>query len=102
MDAGMTMKVRKQKNAAFLALPLRLLIEFKLKIGSSLAVFKTPEGLLLRPVRRRYNFARPASKPPGVAPTKHIKSLEERLVAFDLERHGGEAMAVRPAGKEIL
>ena len=29
-------------------------------------------------------------------------TLEERLARFDPARHGGEAMAVQPVGKEIL
>ncbi len=29
-------------------------------------------------------------------------SLEERLARFDPKRHGGEAMAFEPVGKEVL
>ncbi|MBC5765756.1 AbrB/MazE/SpoVT family DNA-binding domain-containing protein [Ramlibacter albus] len=29
-------------------------------------------------------------------------TLEERLAHFDPKRHGGEAMALRPVGKEVL
>jgi antitoxin MazE len=29
-------------------------------------------------------------------------SLEQMLAAFDPKRHGGEAMALRPVGREVL
>ena len=29
-------------------------------------------------------------------------SLKEMLAAFDPKRHGGEAMALRPVGREVL
>ena len=29
-------------------------------------------------------------------------SLEDRLARFDPQRHGGEAMAFKPTGKEVL
>jgi antitoxin MazE len=29
-------------------------------------------------------------------------SLDEMLAAFDPKRHGGEAMALRPVGREVL
>lgn len=35
------------------------------------------------------------------AKQRHL-SLDERLARFDPRRHGGEAMAFRPAGKETL
>jgi antitoxin MazE len=38
-----------------------------------------------------------------VKPTGAPKlTLAQKLAAFDSTRHGGEAMAVRPAGKEVL
>jgi antitoxin component of MazEF toxin-antitoxin module len=103
MTTNKILKIQRQKNAAFLSLPIRLLIEFKLKIGSSLAVFQTPEGVLLRPVRRRYSFDRLTLKNGPDAPAvAHMKSLDERLAAFDPTLHGGEAMVARPIGREIL
>lgn len=37
-----------------------------------------------------------------VEPIKRRPSLEEMLASFDPKRHGGEAMALKPVGREIL
>lgn len=103
MTANKILKIQRQRNTAFLLLPIRLLIELKLKIGSSLAVFQTPEGILLRPVRWHRSFDQPVLRTGSHAPQiVDMKSLEAKLVAFDPMRHGGEAMAARPVGREIL
>lgn len=103
MATGKTLKIRKQRNAAVLPLPIRLLIELKLKIGSSLAVFQTPEGILLRPVRRRHSFDQLMLQTGAGAPAvADMKSLDAKLAAFDPKLHGGEVMAVRPVGREVL
>jgi antitoxin MazE len=39
----------------------------------------------------------------SIVPTgKREMTLSERLAAYDVEVHGGEAMATRPRGKEVM
>lgn len=102
MTTNKILKIQRQRNTAFLPLPMRLLIELKLRIGSSLAVFQTPKGIFLRPVRRHRSFDQPVRRHGPDAPMVDMKSLEAKLVAFDPTRHGGEAMVARPVGREIL
>ena len=57
MTAPKTVKIRKIGISAVLAFPTRLLFDLKLKIGSSLAVSQTSEGVLLKPVPRRFSVS---------------------------------------------
>lgn len=103
MTAPKTLKIRKIGNFAVLAFPFRLLLDLKLKIGSSLVVSQTPEGVLLKPVRRSYSFEQLMSQcDAGASASGDIKTLDAKLAAFDPKLHGGEVMAMRPVGREVL
>ena len=57
MSVAPILTIRKMGNTAGLALPVKLLREFKLSVGSTLTVSQTPEGLLLKPAQPRYTLA---------------------------------------------
>lgn len=64
---------------------------------------QTPEGVLLKPVKRGRGVepSRPQSNSCALTHAQ-TEALDKKLAAFDPMRHGGEVMAVRPVGREVL
>ncbi|MGZ9127323.1 MAG: AbrB/MazE/SpoVT family DNA-binding domain-containing protein [Candidatus Binatia bacterium] len=53
----MELPIEKWGNSAAIRLPSALLSELGVALGDTLSVQMQPEGLVLRPVRRRYSLA---------------------------------------------
>lgn len=64
---------------------------------------QTPESVLLKPVKRGRSVepSRPQSNSCALTQAQ-TEALDKKLAAFDPMRHGGEVMAARPVGREVL
>ena len=85
MISATILTIRKMGNTAGLALPVKLLRDLKLAVGSTLTVSQTPEGLLLKPAQPCYSLAQLLAQCDPLAPAP--KDLAE----WD---------AIKPVGKE--
>jgi antitoxin MazE len=84
MSRKISLKVQRWGNSLAVRIPAAVARSARFSIGVPVELSVEANGLLIRPVG---------------APQL---SLEQKLAAFDIELHGGEAMIHEPVGAEIL
>lgn len=78
-----TLTVQKWGNSLAVRIPAAVARSARFSVGQPVELLLAEEGVLVKPVG-------------GSALT-----LAQKLAAFDPHRHGGEAMATRPVGREV-
>lgn len=78
------LKLQMWGNSLAVRIPSEVARSAKLEAGQSVEVSVQDFGVAIVPIGPRE------------------MTLAERLAAYDVERYGGEVMAVRPIGKEVM
>jgi antitoxin MazE len=84
MAKSATLTIQRWGNSLAVRIPSVVAKSARLTLGQPVEVRVHEQGVAITPVGER------------------ALSLAERLEAFDPRRHGGEAMATRKIGKEIM